>query len=117
MAARQIYAGKESPQLAEAADDSAAPVRSYGDLPFHGICCGDIVHLDHSLYGEDNDVMARTGTVFRNVVGNHAMTLHGRSHETSFTKFEDPYGPTYYSFDVGRLHSVAPNDNFYTGRQ
>ena len=113
----QIYARKEFPQLAEAADDIAATVRGYGGLPFHGICCGDIVHLDHSLYGEYNDVMARTGLVFRNVIGNHDMTLYGRSHETSFTKFEDTYGPTYYSFDVGRIHYVALNDNFYIGRE
>ena len=75
------------------------------------------MHLDHSLYGEYNDVMARTGLVFRNVIGNHDMTLYGRSHETSFTKFEDTYGPTYYSFDVGRIHYVALNDNFYIGRE
>ena len=57
----QIWAPKEFAKLAAAADDIAATVRSYGGMPFHGICCGDIVSHDHSLYGRYNEVMERTG--------------------------------------------------------
>ena len=59
---------------------------------------------DHSLYGRYNEVMERTGITFRNAMGNHDMKVYGRSYETSFSKFEQMYGPVYYSFDVGRIH-------------
>ena len=98
------------------ADDIAATVRSYGGMPFHGICCGDIVSHDHSLYGRYNEVMERTGITFRNAMGNHDMKVYGRSYETSFSKFEQMYGPVYYSFDVGRIHYVVLDDNFFIGR-
>ena len=112
----QIWAPKEFAKLAAAADDIAATVRSYGGMPFHGICCGDIVSHDHSLYGRYNEVMERTGITFRNAMGNHDMEVYGRSYETSFSKFEEMYGPVYYSFDVGRIHYVVLDDNFFIGR-
>lgn len=112
----QIWAPKEFAKLAAAADDIAATVRSYGGMPFHGICCGDIVSHDHSLYGRYNEVMERTGITFRNAMGNHDMKVYGRSYETSFSKFEEMYGPVYYSFDVGRIHYVVLDDNFFIGR-
>lgn len=112
----QIWARKEFAKLSAAADDIASTVCGYGDTPFHGLCCGDIVSHDHTLYGEYNDAMARTGIVFRNAMGNHDMTLYDRSHETSYRKFEDMYGPAWYSFDVGRIHYVVLDNNFYIGR-
>ena len=42
--------------------------------------------------------------------------VYGRSYETSFSKFEQMYGPVYYSFDVGRIHYVVLDDNFFIGR-
>ena len=49
-------------------------------------------------------------------MGNHDMEVYGRSYETSFSKFEEMYGPVYYSFDVGRIHYVVLDDNFFIGR-
>ncbi len=112
----QIWARKEFRLLGEAADDIAATVREYPDRPFFGICCGDIVSHDHALYGEYNDVMERTGIAFRNAMGNHDMKVYGRSFETSFEAFEATYGPTYYSFNVGKVHYAVLNDNFFIGR-
>lgn len=79
----QIWAPKEFAKLAAAADDIAATVRSYGGMPFHGICCGDIVSHDHSLYGRHNEVMERTGITFRNAMGNHDMKAYRTLYETS----------------------------------
>ncbi len=112
----QIWARKEFAKLAAAADDIAATVGACGDMPFQGICCGDIISHDHSFYDEYNRTMARTGLVFRHVMGNHDMTLYGRSHETSCRKYEETYGPAYYSYDIGRVHFVMLDDNFYIGR-
>ena len=112
----QIWARKEFAKLAAAADDIAATVGAYDARPFQGICCGDIVSHDHTFYDQYNETMARTGIVFRHVMGNHDMTLYGRSHETSYRKYEEKFGPAYYSYDIGRVHYVMLDDNFYIGR-
>lgn len=112
----QIWARKEFRMLEHAADDIAATVGEYPGRPFFGICCGDIVSHDHTLYPEYNAVMERSGLTFRNAMGNHDMKVFGRSFETSFSEFEAVYGPTYYSFNVGAVHYVVLNDNFFIGR-
>lgn len=112
----QIWARKEFRLLGEAADDIAATAGEYPDRPFFGICCGDIVSHDHALYGEYNAVMERTGLAFRNAMGNHDMKVYGRSFEGSVAAFEAVYGPSYYSFNVGEVHYVVLNDNFFIGR-
>lgn len=81
-----------------------------------GICLGDIVGWDHSLYPEYNGIMDSTGITFRTVIGNHDMTNYGRSFESSTQDYEKTYGPTYYSFNVGSVHYVVLNDNFYVGK-
>ncbi|HJC27313.1 MAG TPA: calcineurin-like phosphoesterase family protein [Candidatus Alistipes stercoravium] len=111
----QIWFRKEFPQFEASMEDLARTVRSLG-IPVQGLCCGDITAVDHDFYGPYNEIVARTGIPFRYVMGNHDMTLYGRSHECSFTKFEATYGPCYYSFDIGRIHYVMLNDNFYIGR-
>lgn len=112
----QIWARKEFAKLAVAADDIAATVSEYNGLSFRGICCGDIISNDHSFYDEYIETMERTGLTFRNAMGNHDMTLYGRSHETSQQKYEDKFGPSYYSYNIGRVHYVHLDDNFYIGR-
>ena len=111
----QIWFRKEFPQFEASMEDLARTVRSLG-IPVQGLCCGDITAVDHAFYGPYNEIVARTGIPFRYVMGNHDMTLYGRSHESSFTKFEATYGPCYYSFDIGRIHYVMLNDNFYIVR-
>jgi 3',5'-cyclic AMP phosphodiesterase CpdA len=86
-----------------------------GDYTF-GICLGDIVGWDHSIYPEYNEIMAKPGIDYRYVIGNHDMTNYGRSFETSMRNYEDMYGPAWYSFNVGKVHYIVLNDNFYVGR-
>lgn len=114
----QLFARKEFRLLERAAEDirqtAAAAERS--GRPMHGICAGDITSGDHTFYTSYNEVMSATGIEFRNAMGNHDMKVYGRSYETSFSKFEEMYGPVYYSFDVGRIHYVVLDDNFFIGR-
>ncbi len=86
-----------------------------GDYTF-GLCLGDIVGWNHKLYPEYNEIMDATGVDFRKVIGNHDMTNYGRSFEGSTRDFEAMYGPTYYSFNVGKVHHIVLNDNFYVGK-
>ncbi len=111
----QIYAAKEFPLLREGVEDIRRTVSEY-PVPFHGIGAGDLISHDHNLYQEYNSVMSNSGIPFFNVMGNHDMVVYGRSHETSFHKFESVYGPHYYSFNVGKVHYVMLNDNFFIGR-
>ena len=112
----QISERSELEDLSRQADDIAEFVKEMdGDYTF-GICLGDIVGWDHSIYPEYNRIMAKPGFEYRYVIGNHDMTNWGRSYETSMKNYEDMYGPAWYSFNVGDVHYVVMNDNFYVGR-
>ena len=112
----QISERNELPDLAKQADDLAEFVQGMdGDYTF-GICLGDIVGWDHSIYPEYNRIMGKAGIDYRYVIGNHDMTNWGRSFETSMKNYGDMYGPAWYSFNVGKVHYIVLNDNFYVGR-
>lgn len=113
----QIWASKEFKLLSEAVDDIVGTVNSYKDRPFIGICCGDIVSSNHNFYNEYCNVMAASGIDFHHVQGNHDMTLYFRTHENSRRNYEQQFGPGCYSFNVGKIHYVVLNDNFYIGRE
>lgn len=82
-----------------------------------GICLGDIVCNDHALYPQYQKELDQLGLDFRHVLGNHDMTLYSaRTHEGSMTKYENFFGPSWYSFNVGDVHYVVMNNNFYIGR-
>lgn len=111
----QVWAGKEFSRLRSSVEDIKNEISGL-NRPLHGICCGDIVSNDHSLYGEYNKVIESSGLQFFSVMGNHDMTLYGRSMETSQKRYEETFGPAYYSYNVGDIHYVALNDNFYIAR-
>ncbi len=112
----QISERSELPELAKHSDDIAEFVKGMdGDYTF-GLCLGDIVGWDHSIYPEYNKIMSKAGFEYRYVIGNHDMTNWGRSHETSMKNYEDMFGPCWYSFNVGKIHYIVLNDNFFVGR-
>ena len=80
---QQLLDTTEIPQFAKAVEDIAASVKKSGKVETTGLCCGDIVFNDHSLYGVVNSMLGTTGIPFRNVMGNHDMKVWGRSYETS----------------------------------
>lgn len=46
----QIFAQKEFVYLEEAAADIQNTIQSHNNkIPFHGICCGDIISNDHTF--------------------------------------------------------------------
>ena len=112
----QISERDELPELQKHSDDITEFVKGMdGDYTF-GICLGDIVGWDHTIYPEYNEIMSGAGIDYRYVIGNHDMTNYGRSHETSMTDYSTMYGPAWYSFNVGKVHYVVLNDNFFIGR-
>lgn len=112
----QISDADEFPELRKHAEHLKECAEKVSDDYTFGICLGDIVGWNHSLYPEYNGIMDSTGVDFRKVIGNHDMTNYGRSFEGSTRDFEAMYGPVYYSFNVGKVHHVVLNDNFYVGK-
>lgn len=114
----QVFARKEFRLLERSAADIRETVEAAeaAGRPMHGICVGDITSGDHGFYPEYNEVMSAAGIEFRNAMGNHDMKIWGRSFETSLAPFEAMYGPSYYSYDVGEVHYIVLNDNFFIGR-
>lgn len=112
----QISERSELPELQKHADDITAFVGQYDKDYTFGLCLGDIVGWDHSIYPEYNRIMNGSGFEYRYVIGNHDMTNYGRSFETSMKNYEDMYGPCWYSFNVGNVHYIVLNNNFYVGR-
>lgn len=111
----QIWHKKEFPALSKGVEDIKQTLQGY-DIPFHGICCGDIISYDHNFYPQYNKTIAASGIDFFSTPGNHDMTLYSRTHETSTRLWEETFGPTYFSFNVGKVHYIFLNDNFYIGR-
>ena len=115
----QVAHEKEFAKLRKGVDDIKETIASYSKSGrmLHGICAGDLTANKYSWFDNYNMLMDSTGIVFRNVMGNHDFANYGRSYETSFGEWEKMYGPTYFSYDIGEVHYVFLNDNFYIGRQ
>ncbi len=112
----QISDRDELPELQVYSEDIAEFVKSADGNYTFGLCLGDIVGWDHSIYPQYNRIMGRSGVEYRHVMGNHDMTNYGRSHETSLKNYEDMFGPSWYSFNVGDVHYIVLDDNFFVGR-
>ncbi len=113
----QVWAGKEFSQLSQSIDDMHETILSNGPTTeVHAMCAGDIVSNDHTLYGEYNKIISRLNIPVYSSMGNHDMTLYGRAMELSERKYEDTFGPSHYSYNVGKVHYITLNDNFYIGR-
>lgn len=97
-------------------DDIASISADGSGIYTFGISLGDMVGWNHSLYPRINKIFGASLIQWRNVMGNHDMTNYGRSFETSTTDYENAYGPAYYSFNVGKVHYVVLNDNFFVGK-
>ncbi|MBJ6119422.1 calcineurin-like phosphoesterase C-terminal domain-containing protein [Pontibacter sp. BT310] len=82
----------------------------------HGITVGDITWDNPDLYKEYDQGVATMGVPFFQVLGNHDQDLNKGGDEVSDKTFEATYGPTYYSFNRGKLHYVVMDDVRYLGK-
>ena len=111
----QISDADEFPSLLEHSKSMGEYIKGMDSDYTFGLCLGDIVGWNHALYPQYNEVMSHAGIEFRSVMGNHDMTNYGRSHETSMTDYENMFGPAWYSFNVGKVHYIVMNNNFFIG--
>ena len=80
-----------------------------------GVSDGDIMYDNLELYPEYEKAVKRTGIPFFQVLGNHDVVETTKTDEQSVTTFENYFGPTYYSFNRGKVHYVVLDDIFWFG--
>lgn len=99
----------------ETVPDVRGTLKSLGDVPLLGVTDGDIMYDNLGLFPEYQRAVAAMGIPFFQVVGNHDLDLDAQSDEASTATFGRYFGPTYYSFNRGRVHYVVLDDVFYYG--
>ena len=72
----------------------------------YGICLGDIVHEDMSLFVTYNNALAKLGYPTYNIIGNHDNDASAADDDASAAPYESYYGPRNYSFNIGGIHFV-----------
>ncbi|MBO4670563.1 MAG: calcineurin-like phosphoesterase C-terminal domain-containing protein [Bacteroidales bacterium] len=72
----------------------------------YGVCLGDLVHNDPSLFSEYASGLATLGYPTFNVIGNHDYDTSASSDDAGAEPFESWFGPRNYSFNIGKLHFV-----------
>lgn len=112
----QISEADELPQLEEQTKAMGEFVKSMDSDETFAICLGDLVGWDHRIYPGIKKAFDQVGIPMRIVMGNHDMTCWGNQFEGSAKDFEDAFGPAWYSFNVGKVHYVVLNNNFFIGR-
>lgn len=99
-----------APDLKELAQQQGA-----GAL-MHGIGCGDLVWDKFELFDDYKQALEITGVPFFNVIGNHDIDFDARTDDQSASTFKKQFGPTYYSFNRGKVHYVVLDDVFFIGK-
>lgn len=112
----QVYDDNDMEKFEESVEDMKRSIAG-SDLNTYGIVCGDAVFDSPRLYGRYKNAIAETGRPFFHAIGNHDMTLFKGSDEQSDTRFKQEFGPTFYSFNRGKIHYVVLDDVMYTGKE
>jgi len=73
----------------------------------YGLMLGDIVHENMSLYDNYLAGLSTLGFPMFNVLGNHDNDKTAKTDVEGRRVFEEKLGPTYYSFNIGKLHFVV----------
>lgn len=113
----QIISEKDAELLkTQSAPDLKQLVAAYPkDTLFHGIGCGDLVWDHFELFEDYREAVAIAGIPFFNVIGNHDMDIDGGSDDVSAKTFKKQFGPTYYSYNRGKIHYVVLDNVFFIG--
>ena len=86
-----------------------------GTKSVFGITLGDIAFDELSTYDRYKKVVAQIGIPFYNVPGNHDENYDFPDDHYSLETFKSHFGPTYYSFDYGKVHFIALDDVEWQG--
>jgi hypothetical protein len=116
----QVAFEEELPLLQNAANDVKQLLTEYyKDLPAYGIVCGDIIAeitKEPKFYVPVKNIIHTMDIPFFYAVGNHDMDVNVRSDHLSKETYKSHFGPTYYSFNRGKIHYVVLDDIFCVAR-
>lgn len=73
----------------------------------YGMMLGDIVHENMSLFTNYVAGVKSMSLQMFNVIGNHDHDLSATTDEEGARRFEDNFGPSYYSYNIGKQHFVV----------
>ena len=108
----QVYEEQEIDFVRQAAAD-AAQVADEAGVPAFGVSCGDIAGDWWSGMTVDiQKATAEAGFPFFTLMGNHDYRGDAKTNEESKKFYTDLFGPTYYSFDKGKVHYIVMDDVF-----
>ena len=109
----QVYNDSELEHVKQAAADAGAYAESSG-LPSFGMSCGDIAgNWSSGMLPKVHECCAQAGFPFFALMGNHDYRGDAVCDEDSKKNYQSSFGPTWYSFDKGRIHYVVLDDVFY----
>lgn len=94
--------------------DHLEPFR--GKIDVFGFDVGDMVGDSPWLFPSYINQVSQVDLPIYRAIGNHDMTYGGRTYEYSYQKFEELFGPIYYSFNKGQAHYIVLNNCFYVNR-
>ena len=77
------------------------------DREVYGMMLGDIVHENMSLYTYYVAGLKSLNFQMFNIIGNHDHDLSATTDVEGARRFEENFGPSYYSFNIGKLHFVV----------
>ncbi len=108
---------KEDAELLKtvSAPDTRALAALLSAVPVHGIAVGDLVFDKFDLFDDYKQAVAITGIPFFQLIGNHDMDYTARTDDGSQDTYKQHFGPTYYSFNRGKIHYVVLDDVFFIG--
>ena len=72
-----------------------------------GVTLGDIMFDQLNLFESQAKTIALLGIPWYNVIGNHDINKDAKSDKYSDETFERNFGPSYYSFDYGKVHFIV----------
>ena len=87
--------------------DMREKAASITDRNVYGMMLGDIVHENMSLFPNYVKGVKSIGLQMFNVIGNHDHDYSAATDVEAARKFEEYFGPSYYSFNIGKQHFVV----------
>lgn len=112
----QVYKEGELELVQQAADDAGAVAEAAG-IPAFGMSCGDMSgYSTDGIADRIHKTCASAGFPFFTLMGNHDYRGGVGTNEESKDIYKAQFGPTYYSFDKGKVHYVVLDDVFYFDR-
>ncbi len=112
----QIQGKGEAKQLISiSAPDTKATIATLGAQPVFGIAVGDLVFDHFELFPDYKKAVEVTGIPYYQLIGNHDQDYTARTDDGSQVTFKQNFGPTYYSFNRGKIHYVVLDNVFFIG--